>query len=177
VTAEFAIRQKVAIMSLGETYVTVLGWVGSEPDFKQIRGEYPHVSFRLGSTPRQFDRNLNTFVDKPTTWFSVECWRALAQNAFDSVHLGQPVIVTGRLRTHEWTDDAGQTHSRVVLEAFSLGHDLNRGTTTFAKVPLRAAGSPGALTAVPEPASPYPADEYSATPLPLTAEAQESEAA
>jgi single-strand DNA-binding protein len=175
-------------MSLGETYVTVLGWVGSEPDFKQIGGQSARVTFRLGSTPRQYNRKLDTYVDKPTTWFSVECWRHLAQNAFESVHIGQPILVTGQLRTHEWTDDAGERRSRVVLEAFSLGHDLTRGTTTFTKVPLRSAASTAsasssaeALTSVPasEPASPYPADEYTAAPLPLTAriETPESEAA
>jgi single-strand DNA-binding protein len=174
-------------MSLGETYVTVLGWVGSEPDFKQIGGQNARVTFRLGSTPRQYNRSLDTYVDKPTTWFSVECWRHLAQNAFESVHVGQPILVTGRLRTHEWTDDTGETRSRVVLEAFSLGHDLTRGTTTFTKVPLRSAtatASADTLTSVPDsgPAetstSPYPADEYSATPLPLAARGEtEPEAA
>lgn len=165
-------------MSLGETYVTVLGWVGSDPDFKEI-GQAPHATFRLGSTPRQFDRVLNGYVDKPTTWFSVECWRGLAQNAFESVRIGQPVIVTGRLRTHEWTDDAGESRSRVVLEAFSVGHDLCRGTTTFTKASPRSAGSSSELTSVAAETStsPYPADEYSVTPLPLTAESQAPESA
>ena len=177
-------------MSLGDTYVTVLGWIGSEPDFKEI-GQIPHATFRMGSTPRQFDRNLNTFVDKPTTWFSVECWRVLAQHLFESVRMGQPVIVTGRLRTHTWTDDAGETRSRLVLEAFSIGHDLTRGTTTFTKNPRRASAAEdssetrtaAALTSVPAPdpadvsTSPYPADEYSTTSLPLTPTTQEQEAA
>lgn len=164
-------------MSLGETYLTVLGWVGSEPDFKEVSGQFPRVTFRLGSTPRQYDRNLNMYVDKPTTWFSVECWRGLAQNAFESVHLGQPVLVAGRLRTHEWTDDAGENHSRVILEAFSIGHDLTRGTTTFTKVPLRPAMAAASSSVAETSASPYPADEYSATPLPLTAHSETAEAA
>ncbi|TCO36004.1 single-strand DNA-binding protein [Kribbella steppae] len=185
-------------MSLGETYVTVQGWVGSDPDFKEIGGQTARATFRMGSTPRQYDRTLGTYVDKPTTWFTVECWRALAQNAFDSVHVGQPVIVTGRLRTHEWTDEAGESRSRVVLEAFSLGHDLTRGTTTFTKTPPRpasasatvggetaseAAASPGALGIAPSSdpaeatASPFPADEYTAAPIPLSPTTRESEAA
>ncbi len=182
-------------MSLSETYVTVQGWVGSEPDFKEIGGQTARATFRIGSTPRQYDRSLGTYVDKPTTWFTVECWRALAQNAFESVHLGQPVLVTGRLRTHEWTDDAGESRSRVILEAFSLGHDLTRGTTTFTKAPTRSATasstdgettaseSAGALTVVPPDgqadasASPYPADEFTAAPNPLTPTTRVSEAA
>jgi single-strand DNA-binding protein len=178
-------------MSLSETYVTVQGWVGSEPDFKEIGGQTARATFRIGSTPRTFDRNTGLFVDKPTTWFTVECWRALAQNAFDSVHVGQPVLVTGRLRTHEWTDDAGEPRSRVVLEAFSLGHDLTRGTTTFTKSSPRsssagdraASEADGALAVVPSHAdpdastSPYPADEFTAAPNPLIPTTRESEAA
>jgi single-strand DNA-binding protein len=166
-------------MSLGDTYLTVLGWIGSDPDFKEIR-QTPQTTFRLGSTPRQFDKALNNYIDKPTTWYTVQCWRGLARNTFESVKLGQPVIVTGRLRTHEWTDDSGEHHSRVILEAFSLGHDLSRGTTTFAK------NAPRADVFVPADASqrtpevsaaPYPPDEFSTTPLPLPAERPAAEAA
>jgi single-strand DNA-binding protein len=186
--SDIATRRRAAIMSLGETYVTVQGWVGSDLDFKEIGGQTARVTFRIGSTPRQYDRALGMYVDKPTTWFTVECWRGLAQNAFESVHMGQPILVTGRLRTHEWTDEAGQSRSRVILEAFSLGHDLTRGTTTFTKAAPRQATT-GALSAVPATeaadssgpaeasASPYPAEEYSATALPLAPTSPESEAA
>ncbi|WP_427895980.1 single-stranded DNA-binding protein [Kribbella sp. GL6] len=166
-------------MSLGDTYLTVLGWIGSDPDFREIR-QTPQTTFRLGSTPRQFDKTLNGYVDKPTTWFTVQCWRGLARNAFESIKIGQPVIVTGRLRTHEWTDDSGEQHSRVILEAFTLGHDLSRGTTTFAKNAPRAEAVPFApteLTPAGATAAPYPPDEFSTTPLPLSAERPAAEAA
>lgn len=169
-------------MSVGDTYVTVMGWVGSDPEFKEV-GQQPHATFRVGSTPRQFDKTLQRFADKPTTWFTVDCWRILAQNAFDSIHVGQPIIVTGRLRTHEWTNDAGEQVSRVVLEAFSIGHDLSRGTTTFTKNPPRAdsaSTTSPAFTPESRPAetttAPYPPDEYSVDPLPLSATAQRAEA-
>lgn len=161
-------------MSLGDTYLTVVGWIGSDPDFKEI-GQTPYISFRVGSTPRQYEKTLNSYVDKPTTWYTVQCWRGLARNAFESVKVGQPVIVTGRLRTHEWTDNNGESHSRVILEAFSLGHDLNRGTTSFEKNAPRADVNPFARAEVAEEpadatATPYPPEEFSAAPLPLSAE-------
>lgn len=168
-------------MSLGDTYLTVVGWIGSDPDFKEIR-QIPQATFRVGSTPRQFNKTLNGYVNKPTTWYSVECWRGLAQNVFESVHVGQPVIVTGRLRTHEWADDNGELHSRVVLEAFSVGHDLNRGTATFAKNAPRADSASFVHTdSAREPAeataTPFPPDEFSVATLPLSAEATAAEAA
>jgi single-strand DNA-binding protein len=181
VTAHPAIDRKAAIMSLGETYVTVLGWVGSDPDFKEV-GQVPHATFRMASTPRQFEKTLQRYVDKPTTWFSVDCWRQLAQNASESIHVGQPIIVTGRLRTHEWTSQNGEPYSRVVLEAFSIGHDLTRGTTTFTKnsprpeAALTGAAPTSESRSAETTATPFPADEYSVTPLPLSANAQPTEA-
>jgi len=117
---------------MSETYVTVQGWVGSEPQFKEVGGRTPTATFRVGSTPR-WQQPDGAWTDRPTTWFNVECWRALAQNTFESIHVGQPVIVSGRLRTREWTTDTGELRSRVVLDAVSVGHDLSRGTTVFTK--------------------------------------------
>ncbi|GAA1558714.1 single-stranded DNA-binding protein [Kribbella hippodromi] len=162
-------------MSHGDTYLTVLGWVGSDPDFKEYR-KNAQTTFRLGSTPRQFDKVVGDYVDKATTWYTVQCWRNLARNTFESIRRGQPLIVTGRLRTHEWTDDAGEQHSRVILEAFSVGHDLGRGTAAFTKSTARPEAQAFAQTdseAAPAEttAAPFPPDEYSVPPLPLTATA------
>ncbi|WP_405057096.1 single-stranded DNA-binding protein [Kribbella sp. NBC_01505] len=192
-------------MNAGETYLTVQGWVGSKPQFKEVGGRTPQVTFRVGSTPRGFSTDRG-WRDRPTTWFNVECWRVLAQNTFESLQVGQPVIVTGRLRTQEWTTEAGEQRSKVVLDAISVGHDLSKGTTSFTKSaprseaawpePLRqdneaatastsddlvgshtAAASGTAAISEPGLAAPYPPDEFTTGPLPLTPTTQEAEAA
>jgi single-strand DNA-binding protein len=130
-------------MSIGETYLTMQGWVGSEVKFKEVNTGVALASFRLGSSPRQFDRSKGAWVDRPTTWFTVECWRTLAQNVHRSLNRGDPVIVNARLKTTEWTED-GEPRSRLVLDAISVGHDLSRGTTKFTKnQPIRAASTGG----------------------------------
>jgi single-strand DNA-binding protein len=167
-------------MSFGETYVTVLGRLGSDVQFKEVHGRDARASFRLASTPRRYNRGDGSYADLPTTWYQVECWRGLAQNVFDSLKVGQPIVVHGRLRTHEWIDQAGEQHSRVVLEAFSVGHDLNRGTASFTKNVRRAESAASAqhdAGAAETTASPYPSDEYTAVPIPLTPTTRESEAA
>ena len=119
-------------MSVGETYLTMQGWVGGEIRFKEVAGEVAVASFRLGTTPRWFDKDKGRWIDRPTTWFTVECWRTLAENVYHSVQRGQPVVVTGRLKTTEWTEN-DEPRSRTVLDAFSVGHDLTRGTARFSK--------------------------------------------
>src|SRR5689334_12077594 len=55
---------------MNETYVTVQGWVGSKPQFKEVGGSTPQATFRVGSTPRHFHADRG-WSDRPTTWFHV----------------------------------------------------------------------------------------------------------
>ncbi len=132
-------------MSVGEIYVDVQGRVGGEVKFKHSTSGVAMASFRLASTPRFYNRAEGAWTDKPTTWFTVECWRTLAENVMASLGTGQPVLVSGRLKTTEWVDENGDQHSKTVIEAFSIGHDLNRGTAQFRKNPPRANQQPDTL--------------------------------
>ncbi len=84
------------------------------------------TSFRLASTSSWFDRERNTWVDRRTTYVSVNCRRALASSALQSLHKGHPVVVTGRLWERAWTKDdrSGRT---LEVEAETVGHDLTFG--------------------------------------------------
>ena len=61
-------------------------------------------------------------MDGQTSWFSVTCWRGLADNVRDSVRKGDPVFVHGRLRTDVWEREDGQTSVTYVVEATTVGH-------------------------------------------------------
>ncbi|MGH3490232.1 MAG: single-stranded DNA-binding protein [Actinopolymorphaceae bacterium] len=62
---------------------------------------------------------------------TVVCWRALAENVAASLHKGEPVVATGRLRVEPWEKDDGRTGTSVEVEAQVVGHDLSRGTSAF----------------------------------------------
>jgi single-stranded DNA-binding protein len=53
-------------------------------------------------------------------------------NVLESLKRGDPVMVFGKLRTQEWVKD-DQRHSRFVVEATAIGHDLSRGVAAFTK--------------------------------------------
>ncbi len=116
---------------MNEAFVTFQGWVGNEIVHRDT-GQGSVVNFRVGSTPRIRKRS-GDWVDGPTSWFSVACWRTLADHVRDSVRKGDPVIVHGRLRTDVWQREDGQSSVTHVVEASYVGHDLTRGTTTFLK--------------------------------------------
>lgn len=117
---------------MNETLVTVQGYVGTEPEERMV-GETVVASFRIGSTPRRFNREQNSWVDQETNWFTVNAWRGLARNVLDSLRIGEPVIVHGKLRTDAWKDADGRPHSTTVLDAVTVGHDLRWGTSAFLK--------------------------------------------
>jgi single-strand DNA-binding protein len=68
---------------------------------------------------------------------TVQCWRSLALHVRDAVRRGDPVVVIGKLRTEEWDKD-GMRNSRLILEALAVGHDLNRGVSTFRRIAPRS---------------------------------------
>jgi single-strand DNA-binding protein len=78
-------------------------------------------------TPRRFDKATESWVDQPTEWFSVTCWRALADHAAMSLHKGHKVIVTGTFSTRTWTDKDGVERVSNEIDASSVGMDLTRG--------------------------------------------------
>ncbi len=116
---------------MNEAFVTFQGWVGGDVIHRDTQ-QGSVANFRVGSTPRIRKRS-GEWVDGPTSWFSVSCWRALADHVRDSVRKGEPVLVHGRLRTDVWTREDGQSSTTYVVEATYVGHDLSRGTAAFVR--------------------------------------------
>jgi single-strand DNA-binding protein len=112
-----------------EAQVHITGYAGTEVE---VRGNGTVSAFRLASTPRI--RTKSGWSDGNTTWIEVACFRTLAEHVAKSVRKGDPVLVVGKLRTNVWEKD-GQAHERLVLEAETVGHDLNRGTADFQRRP------------------------------------------
>jgi single-strand DNA-binding protein len=118
---------------MNEPTVTLQGWVGNDVVHRDTaQGSVAH--FRVGSTPRFRKRGSGEWVDGPTSWFSVTCWRALADHVRDSVRKGEPVLVHGRLRADVWKREDGQSSVSYVVDATYVGHDLSRGTASFVRM-------------------------------------------
>jgi single-strand DNA-binding protein len=110
--------------------ITVTGNVGTEPEQRPLgNGEFV-TSFRVGATHRVFDRNTQQWVDKYTNWYKVSAFRALGAHALASLHKGERVIVTGKLRVKDWNNGTKQG-TDVEIDADAIGHDLLFGTTTY----------------------------------------------
>jgi single-strand DNA-binding protein len=87
------------------------------------------LNFRVASNERRFDKVSESWVDGESLYLSVNCWRRLAENAASLVK-GDPVIISGKLRTREWVTDHGERRSVVEMEASAIGPDLARCMAT-----------------------------------------------
>ncbi|MFE0024142.1 single-stranded DNA-binding protein [Amycolatopsis sp. NPDC059021] len=122
-------------MAVGETWVTVTGYVTSEPDLRKV-GENGHdvVSFWLRSTERRYDKEKGEWGDGRRFSVRVTCWRKLARSVHQCLAKGDPVVVRGRLYSSEFELD-GVPRAVPELEAFVVGPNLARCTASLDRAP------------------------------------------
>ena len=111
--------------------ITLRGYVATEVRTTTADSGLAIAGFRMCTTERRFDRDSGLWVDGHTNWYSVSMFRQLATNAGVSIHKGDRVIVTGRLRVRQWATDGGRSGTSVDIDADAVGHDLMWGTANF----------------------------------------------
>lgn len=115
---------------LNETRVALRGNVATDPVLKVTSGGTTVCSFRLAVTTRRWSPAENKMVDAETSWYTVTCWRTLAENVVSSLGKGSGVLVQGRLRVRDYTHD-DQPRTSADVTADFVGVDLSWGTAEF----------------------------------------------
>lgn len=120
--------------------VTLVGNVLTAPEWRRTANTRTYVvTFRFASTSRRMDKNTGRWVDGDSLRVKVACWRRLGENVSESVQLGDPLVIYGRLYSRDWVDAEERRHTSYELDAIAVGHDLARGVAKFAR--RRAVGS------------------------------------
>lgn len=139
--------------------VTIHGNLGNEPVKNTTTAGASVVNFRVASTSGYWDRRTGSWVDTGTNWYDVAAYRQLADHAKASLHSGDPVIITGTLRLKEWESN-GRRGLSAEITAESIGHDLRRGTSAFARIPRPATQTAQATSFPQETPPPAERDEH-----------------
>lgn len=114
----------------GATLITIVGTLGSDPESRQA-GNTTVVSFSVAVTERK--RVDDQWIDDGTTWFRCSAWRDLGEHIAQSVHKGDQVIVSGRIKDRSYEKD-GQTVTRQEVEVEEFGPSLRFATASVSKV-------------------------------------------
>jgi single-strand DNA-binding protein len=112
-------------------YVTLVGFVAREPNLRETRDGRHVTDVRVGTTARLLDKETGVWRDGETSYYSVSCWRRLADHVKASLRKGDPVVVKGRFKTRSYEDKAGRLRTEVEIVADTVGHDLNRGVANY----------------------------------------------
>ncbi|WP_455115307.1 single-stranded DNA-binding protein [Rothia mucilaginosa] len=133
--------------------ILIRGFTASDPALSTLPNGVPVVNFRLASTPRWQDAT-GTWKEGTTNWYTVKAYRRLAQNIATSIEKGQPLVVSGRQRISRWNREDGTQGTTVEVDALGIGHDLNYGTSTFARTVEKRAVNEGAMQGAPQQEAP-----------------------
>lgn len=144
--------------------ILIRGFTASDPALSTLPNGVPVVNFRLASTPRWQDAT-GTWKEGTTNWYTVKAYRRLAQNIATSIEKGQPLVVSGRQRISRWNREDGTQGTTVEVDALGIGHDLNYGTSTFARTVEKRTVNEGSLQGAPQQDATQQSMPHSGAPL------------
>ena len=90
----------------GLNRVTLIGNLGSDPEYKTLQDGTPVASFKIATTETY--RLKTGEIESHTDWHTIIAWRALATFAHQYVHKGSLLYVEGKLRQRQYEDKDGQ---------------------------------------------------------------------
>jgi single-strand DNA-binding protein len=149
---------------INEPTITISGNLTADPELRYTATGLACAAFTVAHNPRVKGAD-GEWRDGETSFFRVTAWRDEAENIVESLSRGDPVIVTGRVRTNVWEDKHGQTRRDLVVTADAVAVPLARHRVRLVKVtrdaraaePQGGPESPGSdpgTDGQPEPASP-----------------------
>ena len=118
---------------MNDIFTTVIGNAVTDVSLRTTTTGVSVASFRIASNPRRFDKATNSWIEQETNFLTITAWSQLAENVALSVHKGQSLVVSGKLKVRQW-QDGEKNGTSVEIDAVSIGHDFNRGTSEFTKI-------------------------------------------
>jgi single-strand DNA-binding protein len=125
----------------GETVITVVGNLVDDPELRFTPSGAAVAKFRIASTPRTFDRQINEWKDGESLFLSCQVWRQAAENVAESLTRGTRVIAQGRLKQRSYEDREGVKRTVYELDVDEVGPALSRATAKVTKVSAPRTGS------------------------------------
>src|ERR671933_238525 len=124
----------------GETVITVIGNLTSDPELRFTPSGAAVANFTVASTPRTLDRQSGEWKDGEALFLRCNIWRQAAENVAESLTRGARVVVQGRLKQRSFETKEGEKRTVVELEVDEVGPSLRYAT---AKVTRAARGEGG----------------------------------
>jgi len=123
-----------------DNQITIVGNITDDPELRYTANGAAVANFTVAHSTRIRDAAGN-WTDGDTSFFRVNVWRALAENAAESLTRGTRVVVTGRLKQRSWENQEGEKRTVVEIEADDVGPSLKWATATVQKTSRSSSSS------------------------------------
>jgi len=117
----------------GETIITVVGNLTSDPELRYTQNGLAVANFTIASTPRTFDRAANEWKDGEALFLRASVWRDFAEHVAGSLTKGSRVIASGRLKQRSYETKEGEKRTSVELEVDEIGPSLRYATAAVTR--------------------------------------------
>lgn len=112
----------------GETIITVVGNLTSDPELRYTQGGLAVANFTIASTAKVFDKGTNEWKDGDALFMRASVWREFAEQVAGSLTKGVRVVATGRLKQKSYETKEGEKRTSVELDVDEIGPSLRYAT-------------------------------------------------
>lgn len=105
-------------------HITIHGRLTDNPVLKQTPSGVSVCNFNVA-----VDRPYKNGEDKITDFFTVVCWRGLAEMASKHFTKGKEILVSGEMQSRKWVDNNGISRVSWEIQAYSVDFCGSKGNT------------------------------------------------
>ena len=124
----------------GETIITVVGNLTDDPELRFTPSGAAVANFTVASTPRNFDKNTNEWVDGEAMFLRCSIWRQAAENVAESLQRGMRVVVQGRLKARSYETREGEKRTVFEIDVDEIGPSLKFATAKVNRTSRQGGG-------------------------------------
>lgn len=88
-------------------HITIHGRITNDIELKQTQSGVSVCNFNV-AVDRSYKKEGE---EKQTDFFTVVCWRGLAELVSKHFHKGKEILVSGEMQSRKWTDDNGNNRT------------------------------------------------------------------
>lgn len=118
---------------MNDIQTTLTGDLVEDPELRITTSGQAVANLRIAHTDRRYDRQTGQWADAGTTYLRGTLWGVPAQNASESLHKGDRVLVVGRLRQRDYETRDGEQRTTYELDIDEIGASFRHATAAITK--------------------------------------------
>jgi len=131
----------------GETVITLIGNLTSDPELRFTPSGSAVANFTIASTPRTYDKNANEWKDGETLFLRASVWREAAENVAQSLTKGMKVIASGALKSRSYETKEGEKRTVIEFEIDEIGPSLKYANAKVTRTQRKEQGNSAGFAA------------------------------